>query len=116
MTEREDMGENRYSGNYNRDRLTKNRKRKRKQKFQTGGTKQIPEEKENQIAQNGLEYADDTQLLIEKDTHEQMCAGIGNYDISTETRELKIRWAKVGILSRAAKKAQETIHTPHLAR
>ena len=27
-----------------------------------------------------------------KDTREQMCERLGNYDISTETSELKIQW------------------------
>ena len=48
--------------------------------------------------QNDVDNADGAQLLIEKDTHEQMCARIGNYDIATETRELKIQWGKVKLL------------------
>ena len=50
--------------------------------------------------QNDVDNADGAQLLIEKDTHEQMCARIGNYDIATETRELKIQWEKVKLLRR----------------
>ena len=49
--------------------LQRTEKEKEKQKFQTGETNQTPEEKENKIVQNDLEYADDTQLLIAKDTH-----------------------------------------------
>ena len=44
----------------------KERKRERKQKFQTGETKLTIGEKKNQIVQNGLEFADDTLLLIAK--------------------------------------------------
>ena len=51
--------------------------------------------KKNQIVQNDLEYA---QLLMGSDTHEQMCERMGNYDIATETRELKIQWIKVELL------------------
>ena len=64
------------------------------QKFQTEKAKQATEGTENQIIQNDIEYADDTQLLRERGTHGQMCERIGNYDISTETRELKIQWPK----------------------
>ena len=51
--------------------------------------------RDHQIVQNDLEFADDTQLFIAKDTHEQMCGRIGNYDISTETRHLAIQWGKL---------------------
>ena len=83
-----------------------------KQKFQTGETKQSPEEKENQIVQSDIEYADDTHLLIENDTHGQMCARIGNYDISTETRELKIQLGQSGTAETCDAQDKENIATP----
>ena len=55
---------------------------------------------EQQIVQNALEFADDTQLFIEHDTTEQMNEGIGNYDIVTEKRRLTIQWSKVELLRR----------------
>ena len=51
-------------------------------------------QRKSQIVQNDIEYADDTQLLIGKDARGQMCERIGNYAISTGTRELKIQWKK----------------------
>ena len=43
--------------------------------------------------QDDLEYADDTQLCIAIDNREQMCERMGNYDISTETRErVRYNW------------------------
>ena len=55
---------------------------------------------EQQIVQNALEFADDTQLFIEHDTDEQTNERIGNYDIVTETRRLAIQWSKVELLRR----------------
>ena len=49
------------------------RKEKETQKFQTEKAKKTKEGTENQIIQNGLEYADDTQLLMQK-THMSRCA------------------------------------------
>ena len=62
--------------------------------------------------QNDLEYSDDTKLLIEKDTREQMCERIGKYDISTETRELKIQWANVELLRREKHKLRKPLQPP----
>ena len=41
-------------------------------------------------AQDEIEYADNATVLIEKDTRGKMRGRVGNYDIVTETRELKI--------------------------
>ena len=68
---------------------------KETKRFQIDEPKQTPGELKGQIIQNDIGYADDTQLLIEKDTHEQLCERIGNYDIAAETRELKIQWAQL---------------------
>ena len=64
---------------------------------------------EDQIVQNDLEYADDTQLLIERDKHGQLCERIGHYDISTEPRELKIQWAKSRTTQTCRKQANGAI-------
>ena len=74
----------------------KNRKRGHRNYRQEKPNK--PQKKRESDSTNDLEYAEGTHLLIEKDTHEQMCGRIGNYDISTETRELKIQWGKVEML------------------
>ena len=66
------MEGNSYANNYNRGILQRTEKRKAKQKFQTGETKLTIEEKKNQIVQIDIEFADDTQLLIEK-THTNKC-------------------------------------------
>ena len=50
--------------------------------------------RDHQIIQNDIEFADDTRLCVEKDTQEQMCERIGNYDIVTETRHRAIQWKK----------------------
>ena len=85
---------------------------KKMQKFQTGKSKQTVEGTENQIIQNDLEYAGDTQLLMGRDTHEQMCERIGNYDIETETRDLKIRCAKVDLLRLGRNKPTQPLPPP----
>ena len=54
--------------------------------------------RDHQIIQNDLEFADDAQLFIEKDTRGQMCERIGNYDIATETRHLTIQWGEVELI------------------
>ena len=64
-----------------------------------------------QIIQNALEYADDTQLFIENDTHEQMSERIGNYDIITETRHLTIQWDKVHLIRRERRKLRMALPT-----
>ena len=66
--------------------------------FQINETTQTIGGIKDQIIQNDIEYADEAKLLIEKDTHEQLCARIGSYDIETETRELKIQWGRVELL------------------
>ena len=81
---------------------TRCKMRKGAQRFKTK-KQQTTEGAKNQIVQNDLEYANDTQLLIERDTHGQMCERMGNYDIETETRELKIQWAKVELLGNGGK-------------
>ena len=68
------------------------------QRFQTNETQQAPGELKDQIVRNDLQYSDDAHLLIEKDTHEQICERTGNYDIITETRELKIHWGELVLL------------------
>ena len=85
--------------------------KKENQRFRTGKEQQASEGAKNQIVQNDLEYADDKQLLIERDTHEQMCERMGNYDIATETRELDIQWKKAERLSHG--KIQSKSHYQH---
>ena len=41
--------------------------------------------------QDDVEYSDDAAPLIEQDTREQMFGRMGNYEISAETRDLKIQ-------------------------
>ena len=41
-----------------------------------------------------------------------MCERIGNYDIATETRELKIQWGKVKLLRQESRKQKEKLHPP----
>ena len=55
----------------------------------------INAEKADLLIQDDLEYADDANLLIGRDTHFQSCERMGNYDISTETREPIIQWLNV---------------------
>ena len=64
------------------------------------------------IIKDDLEYADDTRLLIENDNRGQMCERIGNYDISTETREIEIQWAKVLLLAHAGREPKEELPPP----
>ena len=63
--------------------------------MQTNETQPAPGELKGQIVQNDLEYADDTQLLIEMDARGQICERMLNYEVITESRALKIQWAKV---------------------
>ena len=70
---------------------------------QTNEATQTKEGTKHHIIQNEIEYADDTKLLIEKDTHGRLCERIENYDIITETRDLKIQWAIVEILKQREK-------------
>ena len=50
-------------------------------------------------SQDDMDYADDATVLIENDNREQMCARLGKYAIIKETRELKIQWGKVSLLT-----------------
>ena len=77
--------------------------RNEKQFFdETDGKKQTNTDmqKKQHIIQDDLEYADDTQLLMGNDTRGQMCGGLGNYDIATESRHIVIQWIKVELLRR----------------
>ena len=58
---------------------------KEPERFQINETQQAPGELKDHIVPNDLEYADDTQILIDKDTHEKLCERIGNYDIAMDT-------------------------------
>ena len=69
-------------------------------------------EQENYIIQDDVEYADDAQLFMEKDTHEQMCARLGNYSISSETRELNIQRINVLLLVHAGREPKEATPPP----
>ena len=64
------------------------------------------------LIQDDPEYADGAQLLIQRDTNEQLCKSIVNYDISTETRELKIQWAKLLQLIHAGRGPTEPLPPP----
>ena len=48
------------------------------QQFQINESTRPKEGTKDQIIQNDIEYADGPQLLIGKDTHEQLCDRIGN--------------------------------------
>ena len=78
------------------------------QRSQINETQQAPGALKEQIVQNDLEYADDTHLLLAKDTHDQLWGEIGNYDIATETGELNIQWGKVLIPTQRTKTNGET--------
>ena len=58
----------------------------------TGNTEKSLQNQQN--VQNAIVFADDTKLLSENDTHEQMNERMGNYDIIAETRHLKIQWGE----------------------
>ena len=91
------MAKNRQTNNNNRDKPKRTEGKKRGeeiQQFHTKGTTPPIRGTEDQIIQNDLEYADYTQLLIESDTHKQLCGRIGNYDIAAATRGLKIQWGE----------------------
>ena len=82
----------RQAGNYDRNKAKEKegtKKGKEAQKFHTTDIIQPIGGKEDQIIQNDLEYADDTQVLIERYTHEQLCERIGNYDAETEKENSK---------------------------
>ena len=72
-----------------------------------------PEEgNKHKIVQNALEFADDTQLLIEHDTEEQMNERVGNYDIVTETRRLQLHRGKVVLLRKGTNRQKEDMPPP----
>ena len=47
-----------------------------------------------------------------KDDHGQMCERLGDYDISTETSELKIQWTKVLPLVHAVREHKAEMPPP----
>ena len=47
------------------------------------------------LIQDDVGYEDDATLITERGNRDQMCDRWGNYDIATETRELKIQGVKV---------------------
>merc|ERR1712112_544017 len=67
---------------------------------------------DQQIVQNAIVFADDTKLLSENDTHEQMNERMGNYDIITETRHLEIQWGKVLLMRRDKEKHRKELPPP----
>ena len=83
---------------------------KETQRFKTEKHNKQRRGTKNRIVQNDLEYADDTELLIERDTHEQMCERMENYDIATVTSELKIQWIKVELLRHGRNKLAKHYH------
>ena len=64
------------------------------------------------VIQDNVGYDDGATLFIENDTREQMCERMGNYDISTETREIEIQWAKVLLLAHAGREPKEELPPP----
>ena len=64
------------------------------------------------LIEDDVEYADDAQLFMGNDNREQMCERMGNCDISTETRELKIQWPKVLQLVHAGRAPEEEMPPP----
>ena len=64
------------------------------------------------LRQCDLEYADDAALLIEQDAREQLRERVGNYDIETETRELRIPWADLLLLNHAGREPTSELPPP----
>ena len=50
--------------------------------------------------------------MMETGTHEQMCGGMGNYDIVAETSELKIQGQKAHLLERKKMNIREQLTPP----
>ena len=46
------------------------------------------------VSQDDIEHADDTTVIIAKDSRTQMCERMGHYDIVTDQGELEIQWGK----------------------
>ena len=93
----------------------RNNDRNERQFFYDTDEKEQQEKQANgkhHLIQNDLEYADDTQLFMEKDTHGQICERIGNYDIATESRHLKIQWGKVELLRPERRKLKKSLPPP----
>ena len=59
-----------------------------------------------------MEYADGATVLIANDSREQICEGMGKYDVVAETVERKIKWAKVSLLTRTRPKPAEQLPQP----
>ena len=75
-------------------------------------TNNISDEQTDPLIQDDVGYPDDATLFIEKDTCEQMCDRMGNYDIVTETRELKIQWLNVLLVIHAGRGPKEELPPP----
>ena len=68
------------------------------QRYLTDETQQESGAINDKLIQDGLEKEDGAHLLLSKHTHGKLCERIGNFDISTETRELTIQRANVALL------------------
>ena len=77
-----------------------------------GKPTKISTQKKQHIAQDDLEYADDTQLFMGNATRGQMCERLGNCDIATESRHLEIQWVKVELLRREKRKISRPLPPP----
>ena len=64
------------------------------------------------LIQDDVGCADGATLFMTRDNREQMCDRVGNYDISTEARELKIQWINVLLLMHAGIEPQEELPPP----
>ena len=69
------------------------------------------DEETDLLIQDDAEYADDATLFVETDDREQMCERVGNYDIATETREIKIQFDNVLLLIHAWWRTEERTPT-----
>ena len=49
---------------------------------------------------------------MEHDNREEMCERLGNYDVSTETRELKIQWGNVLLIVHTGREPKEELPPP----
>ena len=83
-----------------------------KKPHQIGAKTNDSEKQTDLLIQDDSEYADDARLFIANGNLEQMCERMGNYDISAQTRDLEIQWAKVPLLVHAGRGPKEELPLP----
>ena len=95
-----------------RQQTTQNEEGRSPHQFSPEAARQRNNEQEDLLNQDDLEYADDANLHIEHDAREQLFERMGNYDISTETRDLKIQWVNVLLRTHAGSEPAEELPPP----